>query len=281
MFSFSNISSFLDKLDIYGAIYTTIKVLIILILMYLLRKIGNSVINRFVSKQSNMRFSLNEKRSKTLGAILKSILKYSIYSIGIFIIVEMLFGIRGITFASFGGVAIGLGAQNLIKDVINGFFILFEDQYAVGDYVTIEDKAGIVETIELRITRVRDFNGDLHILPNGIISNVTNHSRGNIRFLLDISISNDESLDKVINMIKEICKEFRIENENIVEGPKVIGVTAMNETSFTIRVVGKSKPLTHWDVEVELREKIMHLLDRENIKRPYTKMKIIKEEQNG
>ncbi|WP_242960999.1 mechanosensitive ion channel family protein [Clostridium peptidivorans] len=281
MHSFSNISSFLDELNIYGAIYTTIKILIIIILMYLLRKIGNSAIDRFVNKQSSMRFSLNEKRSKTLGAILKSILKYSIYFIGIFIIVEILFGIRGITFASFGGVAIGFGAQNLIKDVINGFFILFEDQYAVGDYVTIEGKAGIVESIELRITRIRDFNGDLHIIPNGAVSNVTNHSRGNVRFLLDISISNDESLDNVMNMIKEICKEFKIENKNVVEGPKVIGVTAMNETSFTIRVAGKAKPLTHWDVEIELREKVMYLLDKQNIKRPYTKMKIIKEEQNG
>lgn len=281
MYSWSSISSFLDKLNIYGTIYTTVKILIILILMYLLKKIGNSAINRFVNKQSNMRFSLDEKRSKTLGAILKSILKYSIYSIGIFIIVEMLFGIRGITFASFGGVAIGLGAQNLIKDVINGFFILFEDQYAVGDYVTIEDKAGIVESIELRITRIRDFNGDLHIIPNGTITNVTNHSRGNVRFLLDIPISNDESLDNVMNMIKKICSEFKIENKNVIEGPNVLGVISMNETSFTIRVLGKAKPLTHWDVEIELREKIKYLLDKEKIKRPYTKMKIIKEEQDG
>lgn len=269
---------FIEQENIYKGLYNIIKVVIILILMYLIIKIGNKIINRFVERQSKMRFSLDEKKSKTMGAVLKSILKYSVYFFGIFIIMEMLFGIQGLTFASIGGVAIGFGAQNLVKDIINGFFILFEDQYAVGDYVSIQEKNGIVESIELRITRIRDFNGDLHIIPNGSIREVTNHSRGNIRILIDIDIANDENVDKAILVIKEVCNKFKEENENIVDGPNVLGIVQLKETATTIRIVGKTKPMTQWDIEMELRKRIKDVLDKENISRPYPRIRILKEE---
>lgn len=251
---------------------------VVLVLMYIIIKIGNKVINRFVERQNEMRFSLNEKKSKTLGAILKSILRYSVYFFGIFVIIEILFDIKGLTFASIGGVAIGFGAQNLIKDVINGFFILFEDQYAVGDYITIKDKSGIVESIELRITKLKDFNGDLHIIPNGSIGEVTNHSRGNMRILIDIDIANDENVDNTISIIEGVCEKFKQENENVVEGPDVLGVIQLKETATTIRIVGKAKTMTQWDVEMDLRKEIKNILDKENIKRPYPRVRILKEE---
>lgn len=269
---------FIEQENIYKGLYNIIKVAIILILMYLTIKIGNKIINKFVERQSKMRFSLDEKKSKTMGAVLKSILKYSVYFFGIFIIMEMLFGIQGLTFASIGGVAIGFGAQNLVKDIINGFFILFEDQYAVGDYVSIQEKNGIVESIELRITRIRDFNGDLHIIPNGSIREVTNHSRGNIRILIDIDIANDENVDKAILVIKEVCNKFKEENEDIVDGPNVLGIVQLKETATTIRIVGKTKPMTQWDIEMELRKRIKDVLDKENISRPYPRIRILKEE---
>lgn len=278
----SKFLDFIKKEDIYKSINNIIgdiiRVIIILILMYVIIKIGNKIINRFVEKQSKMRFSLDEKKSKTLGAVSKSILKYSVYFFGIFIITEILFGIQGLTFASIGGVAIGFGAQNLVKDIINGFFILFEDQYAVGDYVTIQDKGGIVESIELRITRIRDFNGDLYVIPNGSIREVTNHSRGNIRILVDIDIANDENADKAILVIKETCEKFKKENKNVVDGPDVLGITQLKETGTTIRIVGKAKPMTQWDVEIELRKKIKDELDKENIRRAYPMIRVSKEE---
>ncbi|WP_027626067.1 mechanosensitive ion channel family protein [Clostridium lundense] len=269
---------YIDDEKLYKILYNTIRVVIILILMYIIIKVGNKVINRFVEKQSEMKFSLDERKSKTLGAVLKSILKYSVYFFGIFIIMEMLFGIQGLTFASIGGVAIGFGAQNIVKDIINGFFILFEDQYAVGDYVTIQDKNGIVESIELRITRMRDFNGDLHIIPNGSIREVTNHSRGNRGISVDVDIANDENVDKAILAIKEVCNKFKDENENIVDGPNVSGIVQLKETGTTIRIVGKVKPMTQWDIEMELRKRIKDVLDKENISRPYPRIRILKEE---
>jgi moderate conductance mechanosensitive channel len=256
-----------------------INIIFIVILMYLSIKIGSIIIHKFMLKQrkSNFKFSLNEKRSRTLEAILKSILNYTVYFFGIVAILTEVFGTISLTFAGIGGVAIGFGAQSIIKDIINGFFILFEDQYAVGDYINIDEKAGIVETIELRVTKLRDFNGDLHIVPNGLITKVTNHSRGNIRILVDVDVPYEADVNKVIAIINETCEKFKLENENVVEGPKVLGVSALKESGITIKVMGKSKPMTQWDSEMELRKEIKLALEREKIEVPYSKRIIMKE----
>lgn len=267
----------LDKQSIYNFGLNMAKVIAILVFMYLTIKIGNGIINRYVSKQKNFKFSLDDKKAKTVGAVLKSILRYSVYFFGIFAIIEVLFNKIGLTFAGIGGVALGFGAQSLIKDVINGFFILFEDQFTVGDYINVDDKGGIVESMELRVTKIRDFNGDLHIIPNGLITKVTNHSRGNIRIMVDVDVSHDEDLDRVIKVISDLCDKFKAENECVTEGPKVLGISALKEDRITIRVAGKSKPMTQWDAEMKLRKEIRDALNSANIKIPYAKIKVVKE----
>lgn len=270
------INSF-DKQNIYNLGLNIIKLIVILISMYLIIKIGNGIINKYIHKQKNFKFSLDDKKAKTVGAVLKSILKYAVYIFGIFAIIEVLFNKIGLTFAGIGGVALGFGAQSLIKDVLNGFFILFEDQFTVGDYINVDDKGGIVESMELRITKIRDFNGDLHIIPNGLITNVTNHSRGNIRIMVDVDVSGDEDLDRTIGIISDLCNKFKEENECITEGPKVLGISALKEDRITIRVAGKSKPMTQWDAEMKLRKEIRQVLNVSNITIPYSKIRIMKE----
>lgn len=270
----------IQKESIYNFGSTIIKITLILFAMYIFVKIGNSIINRYISKQKNFKFSLDEKRAKTVGAVLKSILRYSVYFFGIFSIIETILGTSkiGLTFAGIGGVAVGFASQSLIKDIINGFFILFEDQFAVGDYIHIDDKGGIVESIELRVTKLRDFNGDLHTIPNGLIAKVTNHSRGNMRIIIDVDIAYDEDIDKAIEVISELCKKFKVENEEVVtEGPSVLGVYAFKEGGVTIRVAGKTKPMTQWDTEMKLRKEIRETLKRENISIPYPKVRLVKE----
>lgn len=263
------------KESIYNILITFAKVLVILILMYICIKIGNSIINRFINKQKNLKFSLDDRKAKTVGEILKSILKYSVYFFGVFTLIEIVFGKVGSIFAGLGGVAIGLGAQNLIKDIINGFFILFEDQFSVGDYISIEDKEGIVEGIELRVTKLRDFNGDLHIIPNGIIKMVTNHSRGNMRVLLDINISYDENIDKAIDVITQTCEKFKEKNKNVVEGPKVLGMSKISEDGIGVRVFARVNSMTQWDTEMKLRREIKNSLDESKIKMAYKRVEII------
>lgn len=270
----------IQKESIYSLGSTIFKIILILISMYLVIKIGNGIINRYISKQESFRFSVDEKKAKTVGAVLKSILRYSVYFFGIFSLIETIFSVSkiGLTFAGIGGVAVGFASQSLIKDIINGFFILFEDQFAVGDYIHIDDKGGIVESIELRVTKLRDFNGDLHTIPNGLIAKVTNHSRGNMRITIDVDIAYDEDVDKAIEVISELCKRFKNENESVVtDGPSVLGVYAFKEGGVTIRVAGKTKPMAQWDTEMKLRKEIRETLKKANISIPYPKVRLVKE----
>lgn len=262
-----------DQID--SVVWKVIHIIFIMVCMYVAIKIGSKIIEKTVHKQKDLRFSLNDKKARTLGAVLRSILRYTVYFIGIGAIISNLFGGISLTIASIGGVAIGFGAQNLIKDVINGFFILFEDQYSVGDYITIEGKNGLVESIELRITKLRDFNGDLHIIPNGLISNVTNHSRGNMRVLVDIDITYEQDAYIAMDVLKKACEKFKEMNENVVDGPNVVGVTSLKESGVTIRIVGKAKSMTQWECENQLRAFLKKTLDDAHIDIAYPVTRII------
>lgn len=255
------------------AISKSVRVILILIFMTILIKISIAIIDKSVAKQKNMRISFDEKKANTLGELLKSIVKYGVYFIGIMSILNTVFGTISITFAGIGGVAIGLGAQNLIKDIINGFFIIFEDQFAVGDYINIGDKGGVVESIGLRLTKLKDFNGDIHIIPNGSISIITNHSRSDMRVQIDIEIAHEEDVDKVIEVLQSTCNEIK-DHEDIVEPPKVVGISSIKESGIVIRVAGKARPMTQWDIENLLRKKIKKSLDDNNIQISYPKRKI-------
>ena len=255
-----------------------LKIISIIIIMYLSIKIGKYLIKKVVDRQikSNAALSLDPQRAKTLGGVMKSILKYSVYFLGITTILSVLFGGISFTFASIGGVALGLGAQSLIKDFINGFFILFEDQFGVGDYVTIGEFSGIVQVIGIRTTIIKDFNGDIHSIPNGMIAEVTNHSRGSTRFTVDIDIAYEEDIDNAISAIKECCDKFQKENQEFINEPlEVLGVSALAASSVTIRTIGRTKPLTQWKMENELRKAIKITLDKEKIEIPYPKTQLI------
>lgn len=252
-----------------------LQVILIAIFMYIAIKISNKTIEKVVEKQKKSKFILDPKKANTVGALLKSVLKYMIYFLGITTIFSIFFNNITLTFAGIGGVALGLGAQSLIKDVINGFFILFEDQYSVGDYITIDGKSGIVESIELRITKLRDMNGDLHIMPNGSVTNVTNHSRGDKRFIVEVDIAYEEDAYKAMDVLKKGCEEFKKLNDNVVSGPEVSGVSALKDSGVTIKIVGKSKAMKQWSCENELRAFVKKVLDDAGIEMAYPVTKVL------
>ncbi|MDB2086543.1 mechanosensitive ion channel family protein [Clostridium paraputrificum] len=270
----------IDMRDIENIVNKGIRIVVIIILMHITIKIGNRLINKFVKRQieSNARFSMDNQKAKTIGEVLKSVLKYMTYFIGAALILSDAFNGISVAMASVGGFALGFGAQSLVKDIINGFFILFEDQYGVGDHVTIGTFSGIVETIGIRTTVIRDFSGDVHLIPNGTINQVTNHSRGNIRFIVDVDISYEEDIDNAINVISNVCNKYKDENENIVEPIEVLGVNSLNASSVTIRIIGKAKPLKQWEAERELRKRVKKVLDEEGIEIPYPKTQLINKE---
>jgi small conductance mechanosensitive channel len=149
-----------------------------------------------------------------MATLLNSVLKYTIYIIAALTIMTNIFGIKAeaiIVPAGIGGVVLGFGAQSLIKDVISGFFILLENQFSVGDTITIENMNGTVEEIELRITKIRNFNGDLYIIPNGEIKRVTNHTRGNKGAIVDVPVEYREDTSKIMETAKKVCDQIKKE----------------------------------------------------------------------
>ncbi len=262
---------FMNLMWLPTIIEIVIKVICVIIMVYFSIKIGEHLIKKFVEQQvkSNAMLSLDTQRAKTLGEVLKSVLKYSAYFIGIAIIIPMIFTGTSFTFASIGGIALGLGAQSLIKDLINGFFILFENQFGVGDHVTLGSFSGIVKSIGIRSTVITDFNGDVHSISNGSITGVTNHSRNDIKFTVDVNISYEEDVKRVIDIIKITCNEFQGENVKYIDNPlEVVGLTALGASGVTIRVTGKAKPLMQWKMENELRMAIKLTLDKNEIRTP-------------
>jgi len=262
--------------ELYYFVYNSVKIVLIIAAMYITVKVGNVIIRRAIEKHQTFKFSLVERKSQTLIVVLQSILRYVVSFVGIIAIVGM-FGNVGLTLAGIGGVAVGFGSQSLIKDIINGFFILFEDQYSVGDNIDIDGKSGIVESIGLRLTRIRDFNGDLHTIPNGAIAKVTNHSRGNMRIMVDVDISHSEDLDRATEAIEAISARFCEENEDMVECPTVLGISALKDTAITIRVMARTKPKANALLEMKLRREVIETLLKEKIDMPFAPTNLSKE----
>ena len=251
--------------------------ILLIVVMYAIIKIGDKAIDRFVTNQANSKlsFSMDKQKAITVGAILKSILKYGVYISAAAIIIGNTFKVSTGVLSAIGFV-VGIGAQSLVRDIINGFFIIFEDQYGVGDYVTIGTYSGVVENIGIRSTVLRDFSGDIHNLPNGSVTEVTNHSRGDMRFIVDVEIAYEEDVDNAINIIKKTCKKFEQNNKDDIRNEiEVLGVISLNASGVTIRVVGKAKPMSQWKMERDLRKDIKLALDKEGVEIPYPKTQIV------
>ena len=177
-----------------------------------------------------------------------------------------------LTGAGIVGVAIGFGAQNLIKDVLNGFFILMENQFRVGDVVKIAGLAGLVEKINLRTSTLRDLSGVVHIIPNGSITTVSNMTYTWSRCVLDFGVAYKEDLDNVTTVLEEAGEKMMKEakwKKIIMEKPTVLGVESFDESQVTLRMLIKTIPLMQWDVAREFRKRVKNAFDSKNIEIPF------------
>ncbi len=262
------------NLPIIGKI---IRIAVIIGLVYIAIKLFNKIIDKSLERRKKIKFGIDEKKANTLAGILKNIIKYVFYFLGIIGVLD-LFGIETsslIATAGIGGLAIGFGAQSLVKDVITGFFIVFEEQFNVGDYVQIGEYEGIVEEIGLRVTKVRDFSGELHIIPNSNIIVVTNKTTGAMRALVEVNIPYNEDVNKVINILEEVCDEVRNSSNDLIEGPNVLGISDLGEYNTKLTIIAKTKAMAQWEVEREIRKKIKDAFEREEIQQPYPKIVIM------
>lgn len=259
------------NLNIFGKV---IKIIILIIAIKIVTKVLNALIDRSIDRRIKHMSIEEERKIKTLVTVFKNVLKYILYFIGIVIILDM-FGVNTssiLATAGIGGLAISFGAQSLVKDIITGFFILFEDQYSVGDYITIGDYTGIVEEVGVRVTKLRDFSGEFHIIPNGNISVVTNMGRGPMRSSVVVKISHKENINRVINIIEGVCEKIKESNDTIVEGPSVLGISSLDQSGVSITIVAKTTPMNQWDLERQLRKEIIEAFRKEQIEIPYSRI---------
>ncbi len=173
-----------------------------------------------------------------------------------------------LTGAGLIGVALGFGAQSLIRDFLAGVFILVEDQFGVGDWVDLGEVTGSVEAVTLRATRIRSVDGTVWHVPNGQIQRAGNMSQHWSRALLDIQIALDSDIDRARDAIKRVADEIWHEDRAIIEEPEVWGVQSLGPAGITIRLVATTKPLEQWRITRVMRERIKAELDREGIEVP-------------
>jgi moderate conductance mechanosensitive channel len=173
-----------------------------------------------------------------------------------------------LTSAGLIGVALGFGAQSLIRDFLGGLFILVEDQLGVGDWVDLGDVTGSVEAVTLRATRIRSVDDTVWHVPNGHIQRAGNMSQHWSRALLDIQIALDSDIDRARDAIKRVADEIWREDRAIIEEPEVWGVQGLGPSGITIRLVAKTKPLEQWRITRVMRERIKAEFDREGIEVP-------------
>ncbi|MEX1207078.1 MAG: mechanosensitive ion channel family protein [Acidimicrobiia bacterium] len=215
-----------------------------------------------------------KQRALALGAVLRSVASLTIYTLaGIIILAE--FGVSlGPLVAGAGivGIALGFGAQSLVKDFLNGIFMLVEDQYGVGDIIDVGDAVGVVEEVNLRTTRLRDVNGTVWFVPNGEIRRIGNKSQQWARTVLDVEVAYNTDLAKAVDVIREVVNgvwQDHLEQATVLEEPEILGVESFGESAIVIRVVLKVEPGEQFATAREVRKRLKFAFDREGIEIPF------------
>jgi small conductance mechanosensitive channel len=254
---------------------TPLKVLGIIVATYLIMRLSDLIIDRVFgvfdipesAPDLSQRVAL---RISTFSGVVKGIASIVWISISLVTILSII-GIQILPLlagAGIIGIGISLASQNLIKDIINGFLILFEDQYAVGDIIQVGNVSGLVEFISLRITQIRNAEGRLITIPNSAIAIVENLSKDWSRVDLQIAIAYDEDIDRVIDLIEKVGEEISKDpdwSSKILEPPQVLGVENLSNAGVTLRIWIKTQPLQQPHVGREFRRRLKQALDTAGI----------------
>jgi len=269
----------IDWLDTHG-IRILVIIIAALILFFLLRHLTPLLIQRSISRQAKRQSKAEvKKRADTLSS---AFVKTGKIIIAIFTIFTILpeFGINiaaALTGLGIAGIAIAFGTQNLIKDLLAGVFIILEDQYRVGDVVTVAGISGLVEEIGLRRTVLRDLDGIVHSISNNEITISSNFTKEYSRVNLNIAVAYAEDLDRVIEVINNVCQEMAKDpnwSKDFVSTPKVLRVDNLGVSGIDIKILGDTKPIRQWAVAGELRLRIKRVFDKEGIEIPWPHTKV-------
>jgi small conductance mechanosensitive channel len=264
-----------DRQDWSGVAGHAAKIALVLVLGAIFVRIGSRVADRSIRSlgaRSPLREASprSEQRAETLAGVTVSLLRIFIWSVALLLVLDE-FGLNLGPFlagASIVGVAVGFGAQSLVKDFFSGFFILVEDQYAVGDVITIAEQTGTVEEINLRITRIRAIDGTVWFVPNGEIRKVGNSAKEWSRSIVDVIVPNKADLAAATAAIAEEAAALARDPawaEAVIEEPEVLGVESLGADNVTLRVSTKTTPSYRAPLAREMRSRITARLQREGM----------------
>jgi len=259
-----------------GALAASITIIIVVVVAIIILRLLRTFVERLIARvQASPDQTPREMQQKaqTLANVVESTGRFLVIIIaGMMILSNLGFEIAPlIASAGIAGLAIGLGAQSLIKDTVNGFFILMENQFAVGDVIAVGNESGTVEEISLRRTVLRAVNGAQVIIPNGEIRTVVNQSKGWSRAVLDVETAANVDDAKVLKVLHDLLDNIQADpviGSQILEQPQVLGISAISVTGVTFRVLIKTKPLQQWTVERELRLRIRQTFIENGIAMP-------------
>lgn len=225
-----------------------LKIIAILILSSFIIRLGRNMAEHIFQGKGKGPLKITQRRESTIKKLIQNIISYVVY----FTALIMILGVFNIPVASLLagagvlGLAVGFGAQSLVKDVISGFFIIFEDQFGIGDYVLTSGVEGTVEEIGLRTTKIQAWTGELNVIPNGKIDQVTNYSVYNGLAVVDINVPYESDFVEAERIIEKVAKSLPDKYEEIVSVPSVIGVQTLELSHYVIRVIAETLPVYQW-----------------------------------
>lgn len=246
------------------------KVLLAVVVIFLgmvLLRLGRSLIKRIV----NLRPHENVQHTQTLSSLSSSVYSYVIYFV-IILVVLSLFGVNVtslIAVAGVGGIAISLGAQTFIQDVISGFFIWLEGSLSVGDIIEINGLSGTVEAVALRTTSIRNANGNLFIIPNGEIRTIVNMSRTFQKALVDVRCPYEVPLNRLQEILTDEMQKAGEEIDGLEQAPEVLSVLSFEKDCLIIRLAAPCPVKENWRIEREIRTRVKNRFDAEGIVMPH------------
>lgn len=252
-----------------------IELVFIVILALIVLRISGVVIKRtFKAIAERDEDSEAEKRLQTLQGVIRVTMGIVIVVLAVMMILQNLGVEIGAVLAAAGvvGIAVGFGSQQLVQDVISGFFLLIENQIRVGDVVSIAGKAGLVEKINLRMTVLRDLSGNVHFVRNGHIDTVTNMTKGFSFYIFDIGVAYRENTDEVIDVMKQVGKELREDDDfklDILDDLEVFGVDKFADSAVVIKARFKTRPIKQWRVGRAYNARLKRAFDDANIEIPF------------
>lgn len=252
-----------------------VRILFVLVASYILLRMVRLLTDKLNVMLQGFTLSVErQKRAYTLSHIVRVIATTVLFVVSAMLILsEVGLNLAPILAAAgIGGLAIGFGAQNLVRDVITGFFMLLEDHIRVGDVVKVGDQAGVVENITLRVLTLRDLDGSLHVIPHSAVTTVTNMTKDFSFAVLDVGIAYREDVDEVIPILQAIGADLRQDPEfapDILEDLEILGVSEFASSQVTIKIRLKTAPIKQWRVGREFRRRMKKAFDARGIEIPF------------